>query len=363
MKFFLPRENPETLWQILSGAGLVQGEMPLDPARAHGDRSPWFVKLMLGAAAWLSAFFFLIFITSFMGPLLQNEWVRAILGIMACGSAALYFRKTPSSAFIDQILFILALLGQGLVLSVIWDSWRSTYEFPYLPWLLTALFEAAVLMAIPYLPSRFLSALAILASLYCAAFQGFPALFMALCLALLALVLHGQWRSPRLWPVVAQALALVPLIIVTEHSIFPMQGGIFAEFAESGGLETLGRIALIAVWLGLAASQLKQVAEKPLLPKNLCIALLTLLPVAGTLQMPNASYALAVFFLGFSQRDKLLEGIGIVELLWSIGHYYYALEDSLLSKSLTLSALGAVLLLFRAASRHYLPERNEGEKA
>jgi uncharacterized membrane protein len=98
---------------------------------------------------------------------------------------------------------------------------------------------------------------------------------------------------------------------------------------------------------------LRQVTSKPFAPENAGAWLLAILLAAGTWPAPLALFALAVFFLGFSQQDKLLEGIGVAQLLWSVGHYYYAMQDTLLFKSLSLSVLGAVLLLLYAASRHF----------
>ena len=384
MKVFPSHDTPEIFWQALSGAGLVQGEMPDGSAKVHGDGSPWFIKVMLGLAAWLSAIFFLLFIGLFMGELFRNEWVRAILGIIACVLAALCFRKTTSSAFIEQLTFILALLGQGLVLSAIWFGWSNWMGWTesYVPWLLTVLFETAVLVAIPYLPNRFISALAALACLYFALLFWFislytafytelfywvlSVLFVPLCLALLALVLHYQWRLPRLLPAVALALILVPFFIAgTQNILKPSEFSMLRETVDaSGNFEALRRISLIAVWLGVVYTLLKRVTDKPLSPENLGVWLFALLLAAGTWPVPMALFALAVFSLGFSQRNKVLEGIGILQLLWSIGYYYYALDDTLLFKSLMLSALGAVLLMLYATSHYLLSKtsRNEGEK-
>ncbi|MCL2589424.1 MAG: DUF4401 domain-containing protein [Betaproteobacteria bacterium] len=390
MKIFPSRGNPEIFWQTLSDAGLVQGEMPVDSAKAHGDGSPWFVKVMLGVAAWLSSCLFLFFIAFFMGREFENEWVRAILGTIACTLAVVCFRKCPSSAFVDQILFILALLGQVLLVSVIWFGGSSWTE-SYVPCLLTALFGVAVLVAIPYLPNRFLSASVALTSLYFAvlfwvisfSYTGMPfkvaellaLLFMSLCLALLAVVLRYQWRLPRLWPVVALVLSLVPFFIAGMQDITGIRnsmllGGMGGSMwtvmgaSSSNGFEVFGRVSLVVAWLGIVYALLRRGTAKPLSLTNSGAWLFAILLAAGTWPVPMALFALTVYILGFSQRDKLLEGIGVVQLLWSVGYYYYSLEDILLFKSLMLTALGAVLLLLYAFSRYLLPKTgcNEGEK-
>jgi len=363
MKIFRQRETPEVFWQTLADAGLVQGAMPSGTASANNEGSPWFVKVMLGAVAWLSACFFLGFIGAFMGRLLESEWVRAILGVIACVVAASYFFKAKSSAFVDQLLFILALVGQGLVLSAIW-AWLGEHEPSPTFWWWTALFGVVVLVAIPYLPNRFLSAALVLFSLYFAGFQSFIMLFIVLCLAALAMVLHYQWKKPRLWPAVALALALVPFFVVEARDTFFFVSMRTARVGHLGSWYFyLVRFGLIVVWLGIVFSLLKRVTAKPFAFENVGVWLLALLLAAGTWTVPMALFALTVFFLGFSQRDKLLEGIGVAQLLWAVGYYYYALQNTLLLKSLTLAALGAALLLLYAVSRYLLPRFCEGEKA
>ncbi|MCL2310680.1 MAG: DUF4401 domain-containing protein [Proteobacteria bacterium] len=361
MKLFSSGETPETFWQTLSHAGLTQGNMPADPTKGWGSDLPWFVKAMLGVAAWISSCLFLAFIAAFMGHLFDNAWVRALLGVIVCVSAAIYFRKSLSSVFFDQILFVLALLGQVLVLSAILDGFRSGTTS--IPWLLAALFEAFILAVIPYQPNRFLSALVALTFLYLAAFfWGIASLFVPLCLALLAIVLHAQWKMPRLWPVVALALSLTPFF-VTEAQKHHWAPGVVNRLNILLELPAwLWQAGLIAVFLGIVYALLKRVTAKPLSLENIGVWLLACLLAVGTWPVPLALFALAVFFLGFSQRDKLLEGIGIAQLLWSVGHYYYALQDTLLFKSLMLSALGAILLLLYAASRFLFAGTGYGEK-
>ncbi len=353
--------TPETLWHTLAEAGLVQGEMPAEPPEeARGDDAPWFVKAMLGAGAWLSSLLFLAFVGLLLGSLFREEWTRAILGLIVCALAAGGFRRGTLSVFASQIFFVMALLGQALVLSAIF-GWFDRFEWGTNAWLLTALFEAAVLMAIRYPPNRFLSTLAILVSLYNTLFfWGFSGFFIPACLALLAWSTPRRWHAPHLWPVVVLALCIVPFFIAATQELF--MGLHMWSRGGRHGFEFLGRLpfwtaraAMIAVWLGLVCALLKRVTAEPFAPKNAVVWLLAILLAAGTWPVPLALFALGVFALGFSQRDKLLEGLGVAQLLWSVGHYYYAMQDTLLFKSLSLSALGAALLLLYAGSRAFPP--------
>jgi hypothetical protein len=361
MKFSPLRDTPENFWQTLTGAALVQGDMPADPQKDHGDTgSPWFVKAMLGVTAWLSSLFFLIAVTMFRETWFNDAGTRAILGIIACLLATVYFRKRASSVFLDQIFFVLALLGQMLIVSAIPDRFLDTTSSS---WLLAAAVETLVLIVIPYRPNRFLSALAALIFLHHAMFfWSLSGLFVPACLAALAVVLHYQWKTPQLWPAVVVTLSLAPFFATGIERLRLIESimGWNRYFTIP---VWLWQTSLIAVWLGVVYALLQRVTAKPFSPENTGIWLLACLLAAGTWPVPLALFALAVLCLGFSQRDKLLEGIGVIQLLWAVGYYYYALETTLLLKSLTLSALGAVLLLLYAASRHLLPATARGEKA
>ena len=365
MKFPTNQETPEALWQILSDARLVQGDRPADPVKAHGDDLPWLAKGMLGMAAWFSSLLFLVFVALLFGGTFENPWVRAVLGIIAFAAASMYFYKARSSVFVAQIFFILALSGQVLVASSILPSERHLNSIT--SWLLVALLEIMATVAIAYQPSRFASALTALIALSAACYlsTNFSGLFLPLCLAALAAVLHVQWQSVKLWPVAALALSMAPLVDSVTTYFFGTKI-LYGRIADPYLITMpfwMWKAVLIAVWLGVAGLLMKRVTGALFSPENAGVWLLALLLAAGTWPVPMALFALAVFFLGFSQRDKLLEGIGIAQLLWLVGRYYYALEDTLLFKSLTLSALGAALLLLYAASRYLLPQARHGEKA
>ena len=353
----------EIFWQTLTKAELVRGEMPTDSAAVPSEASPWFVKLMLGAAAWLSALLFLFFLGVLLGSLFWNEWAQMTLGVTSCAMAVWYFARGKSSIFFDQIFFVTALLGQGLVLSVVfgWFRWTTSNV-----WLLAALFEVAVMVAINYPPSRFLSALAALIFLFrTLVLIGASDLFMPLCLAALAWVLHHQWKRPRFWPAVALALCTAPVLIAIFHGS-SIVNWLFESINDVDFLLKIpfwaSRIVLICIWLGIVYVLLKQATSAPFSPKNVGVWLLAILLAVGTWPMPLALFALAVLALGFSQRDRFLEGIGIAQLLWSVGYYYYALQDTLLFKSLSLFALGCLLLLLYAASHYLSPGEHGTEK-
>jgi hypothetical protein len=349
-------DTPATLWQTLTHAGLVQGEMPGHPAEDADDETPVYVKAMLGVAAWISSLFLMVFVlVLFELEGRNNATPRIALGVIACAAAAFYFRKARSSVFVEQIFFVLALAGQALV----GFGLLETYRVDRGNFLAMALFEAVVVLAIAYRPNRFLSALAALVFLHYAASPFWSNFLLPLYLAALALALHYQWRAPKQLSMVALALSLTPFWADMNtgflwRTIYVVEPDVPLWVWHAG---------LIAVWLGVVYALLQKTMSRPWASENAGIWLLALVLAAGTWLTPMALFALAVFFLGFAQRDKVLEGIGLIELLWVIGHYYYSLVDTLLFKSLTLAGLGAGLLLLYAASRYVWPAAGREEQA
>jgi len=56
----------------------------------------------------------------------------------------------------------------------------------------------------------------------------------------------------------------------------------------------------------------------------------------------------------FASGRRALVGLGLVALAATLGHHYFSLEGTLLAKSASLIAAGAVLLAARFAARHWV---------
>lgn len=77
----------------------------------------------------------------------------------------------------------------------------------------------------------------------------------------------------------------------------------------------------------------------------------------ASFEAPGISIALMIVLLGFAHGNRVLAGLGVTALLGCVSAYYYLLETTLLVKSMTLGATGAVLLLAREAlARWFLTE-------
>jgi uncharacterized membrane protein len=64
---------------------------------------------------------------------------------------------------------------------------------------------------------------------------------------------------------------------------------------------------------------------------------------------PGIPIALTLVLLGRANGDRILLGLGVISLLGYVIAYYYLLDTTLLTKSITFASTGAVLLVTRWA--------------
>src|SRR6185436_17298502 len=108
------------LWQRLTDAGLVSGSLP----ERSGPASPWFVRVMLGVAGWIGAFFLLGFVGVGLAFVFRNEATALFIGALCCAAAYAVFAKAGRNelalqfglavSFAGQVMFIYG-LHEGLV--------------------------------------------------------------------------------------------------------------------------------------------------------------------------------------------------------------------------------------------------------
>src|SRR4030095_1549677 len=88
--------QPAHLWERLTTAGIVHGPLPAGAS----DRSPWYVRAMLGIADWLAAVFLLTFVGIALSGVLRNATAALAVGLGICGAAIVVLRMVPASVFV-----------------------------------------------------------------------------------------------------------------------------------------------------------------------------------------------------------------------------------------------------------------------
>jgi hypothetical protein len=337
------------IWARLAGAGLVHGDLP--PPR---PAAPWYVRLMQGGSGWLGALLLLAFLGGTFSFLFEDVAGAFLGGAAACAGATLAFRRWPDSDFAGQLGFAVSLAGQALLGYGLWELLGERLG-------VVAAAMAAVQVALFVLVPNFLHRVW---SAWTAAFAAWLAMldagvgplvpgllagaFAALWLAEPELAHYGERTRAAGWGL---ALATVQ---------FPIFGWLLWDLPELLAF----RLPLLGTWVGwagvgISALVLVAVVLQLLLRQGHspatrpgAIALAGAVIVAlTTLKAPGLAPAVVVLLVGFAAGSRELAGLGILALLAYLSRYYYALNATLLDKSLLMMTTGAALLLVRLAQR------------
>jgi uncharacterized membrane protein len=77
-----------------------------------------------------------------------------------------------------------------------------------------------------------------------------------------------------------------------------------------------------------------------------------------SMQTQGLMVGMMIMLLGFSASNRVLQGLGIIALLFFISSYYYLLESTLLDKSIALLIIGTALIVGRSLILKFLPDAN-----
>jgi hypothetical protein len=338
------------LWRRLAGAGLVTG----DPPAPSGDGAAWYIRAMLGAAAWIAAVFLLAFIGMAMHELVRTNAAKIVTGLVACAGAAVVLRVS-AGAFVGQLALALSLTGQALFAVGMLNLFERGRLPGASPMFVVAALEALLVIAVPNVVHRAICTIAAaLALAYGLWSAGLGTLGLPLTAAAFVAVELDEMRLAR-WPHLYPALGIgLALAIV---AILPAQAAgdeLFLWRARERDLlfgprfvdATMGVVFFgAALWLvakaGVARGTSPYVAA---LAGALALALVSV-------GVPGLSAALLILLIGFATSQRLLIGLGTLALLAALARYYYTLSATLLVKSAILLATAAVLLAFWAALR------------
>jgi len=341
--------SPIRLGELLEQLGQrnlpVRSDLPL-PADLSGandaESSPWYIKALVGIAAWIAAFF----LGAFLGVagLIDSTESMLIFGSVLIVIAVVLKRLTRYSIFWGQLAFAVVLAGQGLLIAGVGlrDFDVTTIA------LFVVLLEVVIFALYPDALHRMLSVLAITAAIAVLLYeQAMPELIHGL-IFLLAVGAVAVWQqefrllTSRWFPVRAPlgyglALSLFGLCLLT----LVMEYGATLWWLSAAGL------ALVLLYL---AYRLLYELERPLLsPVGLWALVAVALLLIPAYQTPGILAAVIVLLLGFWRNNVLLMGLATLFLLFFLSAYYYNLEITLLNKSYILMGTGVVLLALRFA--------------
>lgn len=356
-----PGSVEQALWRSLRAAGGVEGE-PVVPAR-----TPWAVRFLMGAAGWLAACFFQVFILGGVFAAVSGNAVGITLtGVAMIALAVVLYRRQPGIA-VGQFALAASLGGQGLVLFGVGEAIGGPRAMETVTfWAGVTALEVLLYVLVPSRLHRTLSALG-----------AWVAVGAALAVALSA-------SGPEAWHRVPWALAwLLPLACALGVAFTVMEDRLCAA-ARDGQLEPAADATLLAAlaaalastglshplgflesatdgaglyahWLGggltggvlavFAYIECRRLAQ----PVTVMAAVLATTFAFAAVMADAPAIGAGALAMGLALRRASLPwlGLGIAAIGLGFVWYYSSLHWTLLAKSATLAAAGLVLLAAR----------------
>ena len=347
----------EQMWTTLLQAGLVHGPAP----ETVELESPWYVKVLLGFSGWLAALFLLGFIGAGFSFIIQSSTASFITGGVMIGGAFAILR-TQKSEFVEHLALAASLAGQALVVFAIFDFTKQNVK---MAWVLVALLQVPLAVIMPNFVHRvFSSFIAALAFSMALSSMGIPYVFSGVVMFLAAWFWLNEFRFPQhMRKMRAIGYGLVLALILLKGTELSGQGitgwrsplTLPEVWMQPWMGEVLaGVVTLYVVW------QLLQRYGQGLSGQLAITALLgTLLIGAVSLEARGITVGMVIVLLGFIGGNRVLQGLGVLSLLFYVSSYYYLLDATLFAKAQTLLILGLVLLAVRWLLLRVFPATRE----
>ena len=313
-----------------TGINVAAARQALAADAAHDD-SPWYMQTVSGIGAWITTIAALAFAWVVMDLLLgidEPNLAVAIVGIFVFAGSVRFLQKRPAGAFLAHaaVAFasagtLMVAAGVGLSMESVWAAaiatlpcagiaaWQQRSQL--LQFLVVSITLALISFAVWDYSYRMMADV--------------PAALMPFGVALL---LYPPCRNLRS---TAFALLIVPQALASFEPVWTLWYGLPAKVVFLALFVFLWAIN----WRSMAESQARLLAAAAVLP---VAAVAVLLPT-------GASAALVLLALAYTLGSRTLAIIGALAAVYFIWHFYWDLQETLLTKSIILMSAGAVLLL------------------
>lgn len=337
--------DQQAIWLQLQKSNLVTGE--LEPSTTL--TSPWFIKLLLAFSGWFASLFIFGF---FLFTL--YDWVDSSLICFAIGSGLIFIAyqilKSNPYEFLEHLMLAFSLAGQALI------AWACfTFDginFSLFPWLMILVIQSLLSLLMPHYVHRVFSAFfACLALVTCLHYLHLTFLASASLLLLVHFLILNEWRHVKWQPVVEAISYGIILLLIPFKASYVLGYDIYYWFKEENQIQTwtyyLDELLLLVAMLYLVITLIRRSQhhfsrqhQVMMIGATICLCLLSM-------QASGITIGFALLILGFSNSNKVLQGLGIVSLLFYISSYYYLLTLTLLEKTGILLFIGLFILAIR----------------
>jgi uncharacterized membrane protein len=335
----------------------VLGVLPPDAEEAAraavatmtSGRMPWYLRVLIGAGAWIGASFLLSAILSLilMAAGEQMNSLAIIIGVVFIAGSIPMRRRVGTSPFLTQLALVISSTGQILIIGGIG---AETHEVMAASG--AAIFTSLVLIGwFPDRVQRFSATLVVFGAMLTIVIEhriphGMDPLAVLAVILMLVLcrfapralmVAHAELVEP-----VVYGLAIALIGFLTIHTVVSI-GEIFNETWGMLGLFSIGafNLALLALAVSIFIEQGVSFSRPEVLGALGGLVLLG----AITRSTPGVVATLLLLVLGFDRRARGLIALGASFFLGFGAAYYYDMRLTLLQKSGVLALSGAVCLL------------------
>ena len=342
----------QILWQQLQDKALVKGEF--QPTETLD--SPWFIKLLLALSGWFASLFILGFLLLILQDLIESSMTCFVVGFGMIFMAYQALKNEPSE-FQEHLMLAFSLAGQALIAWAIFMI--DNMAFSLFPWLAIFVIQSSLSLIMPHYIHRVCSAFfASIAFTVCFHYFQLSAFTSASLLLLALFLVLNEWRSVK-WQPACEAISYGIILLLIPLKASYIIGYDLAYWLNETTLEHswyyyLDELLLLFTMLYLIVTLMQRSQHHFPFNTKLAIIGATICLCLLSMQASGITIGFALLILGFSNSNKVLQGLGITSLLFYISSYYYLLTLTLLEKSAILLMMGLFILAIRYALLKWL---------
>jgi len=345
------------VWSQLQQADLVLGEQP----ETSEIESPWYVKVLLGFSGWLASIFMLGFVGIGFDFIADSSAVMIVIGaLMILGSYWLLQR--PKNEFVEHLTLAFSLAGQLLVVFAVFDFVNDKDD---IAWFLIALIEIPLALMMPNQLHRFFSSFA---AVFCLTLALAPHGFSYILSGMVMLLSTWLWMNEFQYPKQIKKMRAIGYGLI--FALIQLKGSfLFLGTTDSLRLFRTHSEIWAQPWVGEVISgiamlyvvgQILRHNNYKISDRLSALALLSSsLLIVLSFEAQGITTGIMILLIGFAASNRVLQGLGIISLLFYTSSYYYMLQNSLFDKALTLLVIGVFLLLSRWILLSMYPNHRE----
>ena len=304
-------------------------------AHVTHESAPWYMQVVLGIGAWITAIVALFFVGVVMDLVFEIDEPNlavAVIGAIVFVASLWLLHRRPDGAFAAHAAVAFATAGTLLAAAGVGvpESSLALATATTLPFAAAAIWQQRSLLLQFLIVSSALT-LGIIAAWdhWNDPILGLPAHFTPIGVVLLLCPPRREMRPT------AFALLIVPLLLDSVATSLDVKWMLWFGWLARGLLLATFAFLFVVNWRRMADRQTRLLA----LAAAVAVAVATfLLPV-------GASAALVLLTLAYTLGSRTLAAIGALSEVYFIWSFYWDLEGTLLTKSIILMSAGAVLLL------------------